>query len=181
MALRHHNFATSDNIDVVLVNLNINGIEHSVDVEADVPLLWVIRDVLGLKGTKFGCGIGACGACTVHFQGAPVRSCVLPAVAAAGIKVTTIEGLKHAVQEAWIREQVPQCGYCQSGQLMAAAALLDRNPAPSDEDINRAMTNLCRCATYPRVRAGIHRAAKALATIESEPESPAASPQEDPS
>ena len=165
----------------MLINLNINGVEHSVDVGSDVPLLWVLRDVLGLKGTKFGCGIGACGACTVHFQGAAVRSCVLPAVAAVGIKITTIEGLKHTVQEAWIREQVPQCGYCQSGQLMAAAALLDRNPAPSDEDINRAMTNLCRCATYPRVRAGIHRAAKALATIEIERDPPADPPQEDPS
>jgi aerobic-type carbon monoxide dehydrogenase small subunit (CoxS/CutS family) len=147
----------------VQIQLTVNGVAHSVDVEPDIPLLWVLREQLGMLGTKFGCGIGACGACTVHLGGAAIRSCILPAVAAAGAPITTIEGLSHPVQDAWLVEQVPQCGYCQSGQLMAAASLLAANPDPSDEDIDRGMTNLCRCATYPRIRAGIHRAALALA------------------
>jgi len=144
------------------MDLKINGKTHRVEVEPDTPLLWVVRDVIGLKGTKFGCGIGSCGACTVHLGGIAVRSCVLPVAAVVGQEVTTIEGLSHEVQQAWVRHQVPQCGYCQSGQLMAAAALLERTPSPTDEDIDRSMTNLCRCATYDRIRAGIHAAAGVL-------------------
>jgi isoquinoline 1-oxidoreductase alpha subunit len=144
------------------MDLKINGILHRVDVEPDTPLLWVVRDSLGLTGTKFGCGVGACGACTVHLGGVAVRSCVLPVAAVIGQEVTTIEGLEHEVQEAWIKHQVPQCGYCQSGQLMAASALLRVNPDPTDEDIDRSMTNLCRCATYDRIRQGIHAAASEL-------------------
>jgi len=146
------------------VQVNVNGRDHQVDVEPEVPLLWVIRDVLQLTGTKFGCGIAACGACTVHVDGQPLRSCVTPVAAVSGRRVTTIESLAqggqlHALQQAWIAEQVPQCGYCQSGMLMAAAALLARVPKPSDADIDAAMTNICRCGTYQRVRAAIHRAA----------------------
>ena len=144
------------------MDLKINGTLHRVDVEPDTPLLWVVRDCLGLTGTKFGCGIGACGACTVHLGGVAVRSCVLPVAAVVGQEVTTIEGLRHEVQEAWVKHQVPQCGYCQSGQLMAASALLRVNPSPTDEDIDRSMTNLCRCATYDRIRQGIHAAAAEL-------------------
>ena len=145
-------------------SLLVNGRRRTVDVAANTPLLWVLRDNLGLTGTKFGCGIAQCGACTVHLAGDAVRSCVLP-VAAVGTKaITTIEGLSststHRVQKAWIAEDVPQCGYCQSGQIMAAAALLGRTAQPSDADIDTTMTNICRCGTYQRIRAAIHRAAK---------------------
>jgi len=148
------------------MNLMINGRTVQTDTPAEMPLLWVLRDQLSLTGTKFGCGVAACGACTVHVDGQAVRSCVVPASAVVGKDVRTIESLgsaeqPHALQQAWIAEQVPQCGYCQSGMLMAAAALLKRNPHPSDADIDAAMTNLCRCGTYQRVRAAIHRAAGA--------------------
>ncbi|WP_318013687.1 (2Fe-2S)-binding protein [Roseateles oligotrophus] len=148
------------------MNLNVNGRLHRVEAEADKPLLWVLREDLGLTGTKFGCGAAQCGACTVHVEGAALRSCVMPAQAVAGKHITTIEGLSkersHALQQAWIAGQVPQCGYCQSGMLMAAAALLAEHPNPSDAQIDAAITNLCRCGTYPRVRAAIHSAAAAL-------------------
>ncbi|MCU0870681.1 MAG: (2Fe-2S)-binding protein [Burkholderiales bacterium] len=148
-----------------MIRLDVNGRERVVDVEPEMPLLWVLRDELGLTGTKYGCGIAMCGACTVHLNGVPVRSCSLPVSAAAGQKVVTIEGLSpdrsHPVQKAWIRLQVPQCGYCQSGQIMAAAALIAANPDPSDADIAEAMTNLCRCGTYVRIRDAIHAAARA--------------------
>jgi len=142
--------------------LTVNGERHELDVDADLPLLWVLRDYLELTGTKYGCGIAACGACTVHLNGAAVRSCVVPVSAAAGGIVTTIEGLggNHPVQRAWLELQVPQCGYCQSGMIMAAAALLEQNKNPSDADIDAAMTNICRCGTYARVREAIHVAAK---------------------
>jgi isoquinoline 1-oxidoreductase alpha subunit len=146
-----------------MMKLTINGRTHEVDVEGDTPLLWVIRDEVGLTGTKFGCGVGACGACTVLIEGEPTRSCVLPMSAAAGKSITTIEGLSadksHPVQKAWIAESVPQCGYCQSGMILTAAALLKRKPHPSDADIDSTMTNICRCGTYDRVRKAIHRAA----------------------
>jgi isoquinoline 1-oxidoreductase subunit alpha len=142
----------------------VNGKSRSVDVAPDTPLLWVLRDNLGLTGTKFGCGIAQCGACTVHLDGAAVRSCVTPVSVAAGKRVTTIEGLStnrsHRVQRAWIAEDVPQCGYCQPGQIMTAAALLAKTPRPSDADIDAAMTNICRCGTYQRIRSAIHRAAQ---------------------
>ena len=146
------------------VSLIINGKRRTVTADPDMPLLWVLRDVVGLTGTKFGCGIAQCGACTVHLDGAAVRSCSVPLSAAAGKHVTTIEGLapnrSHALQQAWIELDVPQCGYCQSGQLMSAAALLARTPRPSDADIDAAMDgNIGRCGTYQRVRAAIHRAA----------------------
>jgi len=146
------------------MQLNINGQNRNSSADASTPLLWVLRDEMNLTGTKFGCGVAACGACTVHVNGQAVRSCVVPASSLAGQKITTIESLGsaenlHPLQAAWIAEQVPQCGYCQSGMLMAAAALLARNPKPSDADIDTAMTNLCRCGTYQRVRAAIHRAA----------------------
>ena len=145
-------------------SLTVNGRRRSVNVAANTPLLWVLRDSLGLTGTKFGCGIAQCGACTVHLDGQPVRSCVTPISAVGTQRVTTIEGLSgnttHRVQQAWIAEDVPQCGYCQSGQVMAAAALLQSKPQPSDTDIDAAMTNICRCGTYQRIRAAIHRAAK---------------------
>jgi aerobic-type carbon monoxide dehydrogenase small subunit (CoxS/CutS family) len=144
--------------------LKVNGKQVNVDVEPEMPLLWVLRDELGLTGTKFGCGISACGACTVHADGQPVRSCVMPISAMEGKEITTIEGLSrdgsHPVQKAWVQLQVPQCGYCQSGMIMAAAALLNEIKQPSDADIEAAMTNLCRCGTYHRVRAAIHLAAK---------------------
>jgi isoquinoline 1-oxidoreductase alpha subunit len=143
-------------------SLTINGRKKTVIVAGDTPLLWVLRDHLGLTGTKFGCGAGLCGACTVHIDGRPVRSCVVPVSAVARASITTIEGLSadrsHPLQRAWIAEQVPQCGYCQSGMLMVAAALLRDNPRPSEEDINSTMTNLCRCGTYPRVKRAILRA-----------------------
>ena len=146
------------------MEFNINGKPLQAEADPAMPLLWVLRDVLNMTGTKFGCGVAACGACTVHVDGQPVRSCVFPASAAAGKNIRTIESLgtadkPHALQMAWIAEQVPQCGYCQSGMLMAAAALLERKPKPTDADIDEAMTNICRCGTYPRVRAAIHRAA----------------------
>ena len=147
-----------------MMKLAINGRTHEVDVEGDTPLLWVIRDEVGLTGTKFGCGVGACGACTVLIEGEPARSCVLPMSAAAGKSITTIEGLSpdrsHPVQKAWIAESVPQCGYCQSGMILTAAALLKRKPHPTDSDIDSAMTNICRCGTYDRARKAIHRAAE---------------------
>ena len=146
-------------------NLNVNGEEYTVDAEADTPLLWVLRDSIGLTGTKFGCGIAQCGACTVHVDGTAVRSCQLAVSAVIGRRVTTIEGISdgdnlHPVQDAWIAEDVPDCGYCQSGQIMAAVALLSRNSNPSDADIDAEMTNICRCGTYARIRRAIHRAAQ---------------------
>jgi aerobic-type carbon monoxide dehydrogenase small subunit (CoxS/CutS family) len=147
-----------------MTKLEINGRTVETDAADDTPLLWVIRDEIGLKGTKFGCGIGQCGACTVHLDGDAVRSCLIPLSAATGARVTTIEGLdpdgRHPLQIAWVNGQVPQCGYCQSGQIMAAAALLESNPTPSDEDIDTAMSgNLCRCMAYRRIRSAIHDAA----------------------
>jgi aerobic-type carbon monoxide dehydrogenase small subunit (CoxS/CutS family) len=153
-----------------MVTLNVNGVNHSLDVEADTPLLWVLRDELGLTGTKFGCGIGLCGACTVLLEGRPVRSCLLNLGTLAGKSILTIEGLSsdksHPVQKAWIAESVPQCGYCQSGMILTAVALLEQTPNPSDADIDTAMTNICRCGTYQRVRKAIHRAATMGATNE---------------
>ncbi|MDZ4673678.1 MAG: (2Fe-2S)-binding protein, partial [Gemmatimonadota bacterium] len=144
--------------------LKINGANHTVDVPADMPLLWVLRDVLDMKGTKFGCGMAQCGACTVHINGAATRTCVLPVSAAAGASITTIEGLSpdgsHPVQQAWQEIDVPQCGYCQAGQIMSASALLARTPNPTDAQIDEAMNgNICRCATYIRIREAIHVAA----------------------
>jgi len=148
-----------------VITLQINGKTSTVDVEPEMPLLWVIREQLGMTGTKFGCGIAQCGACTVLLDGQPMRSCVLPASAAQGMKITTIEGLSadgnHKVQQAWKALDVPQCGYCQSGQILAATALLERKPRPTDADIDEAMTNICRCGTYVRIRAAIHHAAGA--------------------
>ncbi len=146
-------------------SLNINGKIREVDVSPDTPLLWVLRDTLGLVGTKFGCGIAQCGACTIHFNGSAVRSCVLPVSAAAGIPITTIEGLSetgdHPVQEAWQETDVPQCGYCQAGQIMTASAFLKANPSPTVEEIDQAMAgNLCRCGTYMRIRKAVQLAAK---------------------
>jgi isoquinoline 1-oxidoreductase alpha subunit len=143
--------------------LNVNAKSYEVTIEPDTPLLWVLREILELTGTKYGCGVAQCGACTVHLDGEPVRSCSVPVSAAVGRRVVTIEGLSpdssHPVQKAWAELDVPQCGYCQSGQIMAAAALLARNPKPTDRDIDDAMTNICRCGTYQRVRAAIHVAA----------------------
>jgi isoquinoline 1-oxidoreductase alpha subunit len=150
------------------ITLNVNGARHTVDVEPETPLLWVLRDNIGLTGTKYGCGISQCGACTVHIDGQSVKACQTPASQAVGKQITTIEGLAkngklHAVQQAWIEVGVPQCGYCQSGQLMAAAALLERRKNPSDREIDQAMAgNLCRCGTYLRIREGIKRAAKMI-------------------
>ena len=146
-----------------MANLTINGKSFDVDVEPDTPLLWAIRENAGLTGTKYGCGIAQCGACTVHVDGVAMRSCSVTVSDAAGKKITTIEGLAdngtlHKVQQAWIANDVPQCGYCQSGMIMAVAALLKDKPKPTDADINDAMTNICRCGTYPRIRAAIHRA-----------------------
>jgi isoquinoline 1-oxidoreductase subunit alpha len=147
-----------------VTTLNVNGKDVNVDVEDDMPLLWALRDELGLTGTKYGCGIAMCGACTVHVDGQPMRSCVMPVSAMAGKKITTIEGLSpngsHPVQKAWVKLQVPQCGYCQSGMIMAAAALLDEVKNPTDAQINDAMSNICRCGTYARVRDAIHLVAK---------------------
>jgi isoquinoline 1-oxidoreductase alpha subunit len=147
------------------MKLQVNGEDHEVAVPPDMPLLWVLRDVLGLTGTKYGCGMAQCGACTVHLDGRPLRSCVLPVGRAAGHKITTIEGLdpdgRHPVQQAWAELDVVQCGYCQSGQIMAAAALLQEVPKPSDADIDAALSgNICRCGTYQRIRAAVHQAAK---------------------
>ena len=147
-----------------MVKLSVNGTDHVLDVPDEMPLLWAIRDVVGLTGTKFGCGIAACGACTVHLDGAAVRSCVLPVKNAVGKKIVTIEGLApidkpHPVQVAWVAQNVPQCGYCQSGQIMAAASLIERHPAPTDHDIDVAMTNICRCGCYPRIKSAIKTAA----------------------
>ncbi|MEQ1494674.1 MAG: (2Fe-2S)-binding protein [Novosphingobium sp.] len=148
-------------------SLTVNGKAVSLEAEPDTPLLWALREELGLTGTKFGCGIAACGACSVHIDGQITRSCAVPLASAAGTSITTIEGLKgadgtlHKVQQAWIEAQVPQCGYCQSGQIMAAVALLKTTANPSDEQIDAAMTNLCRCGTYPRIRAAIHAAVRA--------------------
>ena len=148
-----------------MISLTVNQRSVSVEVDPSTPLLWVLREHLGLTGTKYGCGVSQCGACTVHLDGQPVRSCSTPISRAAGKEVTTIEGLSlnrnHPVQRAWLEIEVPQCGYCQSGQIMSAAALLKTNPNPADEDINRAMSgNICRCGTYPRIRRAIHRAAE---------------------
>jgi isoquinoline 1-oxidoreductase alpha subunit len=150
-----------------MIPITVNGKRHQVDVGSDTPLLWVLRENLGMTGTKFGCGIAQCGACTVHLDGQAIRSCTTPIASVKGKKITTIEGLSadgnHPIQKAWIAEEVPQCGYCQSGQIMSAAALLATKPKPSDADIDAAMTgNICRCGTYPRIRRAIHRAAGTL-------------------
>ena len=146
-----------------MYKLNVNGKVQSVDAEPEMPLLWVLREVLGMTGTKYGCGIAQCGACSVFIEGQLARSCSVPGAAVAGKRITTIEGLSaksnHPVQKAWAELDVPQCGYCQSGQIMAAAALLKRKPKPTDKDIDEAMTNICRCGTYQRIRAAIHHAA----------------------
>jgi isoquinoline 1-oxidoreductase alpha subunit len=143
--------------------LRINGNWHTVEADENTPLLWILRDHLGMTGTKFGCGIGQCGACTVHLDGTPTRSCLIPLQSVAAMHVTTIEGLStdasHPLQRIWLEDSVPQCGYCQAGVLMAAAALLRSNPHPTDEQIDGAITNICRCGTYPRIRAAIHKAA----------------------
>ena len=148
-----------------MVSITVNGTSHDVDVPGEMPLLWVIRDELQLTGTKFGCGVAQCGACTVHIDGAATRSCVTPVSSAVGKQVHTIESLSadnsHPVQKAWIAESVPQCGYCQSGQIMAAAALLQQTPKPTDDQIVQAMSNICRCGTYDRIKSAIHRAAGA--------------------
>ena len=149
-----------------MISLNINGVQREVEADADMPLLWALRDILQLTGTKYGCGIAQCGACTVHLDGQPIRSCSIPVSAAVGSRITTIEGLAkgeelHPVQKAWIELDVVQCGYCQSGQIMSAVALLETNTNPSDVDIDAAMNgNICRCGTYPRIRAAIKRAAE---------------------
>lgn len=150
-----------------MVAITVNGTLHQLDVEPETPLLWVLRDEIGLTGTKFGCGVAQCGACTVHVNGEATRSCSVPVGSIDGAKVTTIEGLspdsQHPVQQAWLAEDVPQCGYCQSGQIMAAAAFLASNPKPTDADIDAGLTNICRCGTYERIRRGIHRAASLMA------------------
>jgi isoquinoline 1-oxidoreductase alpha subunit len=149
-----------------MIRLTINGKAHAIDVEPDTPLLWAIREQVGLTGTKYGCGVAQCGACTVHLDGEPVRSCAVPVSAAAGKKITTIEGLAasgklNKVQQAWLAHDVPQCGYCQSGMIMAATALLAKTPNPTDAQIDAAVTNICRCGTFQQVREAIHAAAKA--------------------
>lgn len=156
-----------------MLEITVNKVLHQLDVDADTPLLWVIRDELKLKGTKFGCGMAQCGACTVHLEGQAIRSCVTPIAAVAGRSVTTIEGIQspanktHVLQQAWIEEQVPQCGYCQSGQIMSALALLEKKPQPSDADINSAMSgNVCRCGMYGRIRKAIHSAAAKISETE---------------
>ncbi len=151
------------------MKLNINGISTEINSDGNTPLLWVLRDELNLTGTKYGCGIAACGACTVHVNGQATRSCVLPVSSLEGSKVTTIEGMTtpaglHPVQQAWITEQVPQCGYCQSGMIMAASALIAQTPKPSEQDIDNAMSNICRCGTYQRVRKAIHTAVSLMAS-----------------
>jgi isoquinoline 1-oxidoreductase alpha subunit len=149
-----------------MIRLTINGKEHTIDVESDTPLLWAIRENVGLTGTKYGCGVAQCGACTVHIDGVATRACVTPVSEASGKQIVTIEGLAagntpHKVQKAWVENDVPQCGYCQSGMIMAVAALLKDNPKPTDADIDAAITNICRCGTFQQVRAAIHDAAKA--------------------
>jgi len=148
-----------------MITLNINGHDHQVDADPETPLLWVIREWIGMTGTKYGCGIAQCGACSVHLDGVVARSCSLPVSEVAGSKITTIEGISpdnsHPVQVAWLAHEVPQCGYCQSGQIMAAVSLLAEKPHPTDEDIDEAMSNICRCGTYGRIRAAIHTAAAA--------------------
>ena len=158
------------------VKLTINNQAHTLDVDPDMPLLWAIRDVVGLTGTKFGCGIAQCGACTVHLDGNPTRSCSVPVSAVVGQKITTIEGISknadHPVQKAWIEHQAPQCGYCQSGQIMSAIALLKQTPKPTDADIDTAMQgNICRCGTYNRIRQAIHKASEEMATTPKMPKS----------
>ena len=152
-----------------MTTLSINGKQHTLDLEPETPLLWALRDSVGLTGTKYGCGIQQCGACTVLIGKRPVRSCGITVGEVAGKAITTIEGLSpdssHPVQKAWVEEQVPQCGYCQSGQIMAASSLLERNPNPTDQEIDRAMLNLCRCGTYPRIRKAIHRASDLLKEV----------------
>jgi aerobic-type carbon monoxide dehydrogenase small subunit (CoxS/CutS family) len=149
-----------------MLQLKVNGATHRVDVEDETPLLWVLRDTIGLTGPKYGCGVGQCGACSVHLDGNLARSCQIPAASAVGKSITTIEGIAvnrdHPVLQAWIAESVPQCGYCQAGQVMAAVALLKRKPDPTDTDIDVSMTNICRCGTYTEIRSAIHRAAKAM-------------------
>jgi isoquinoline 1-oxidoreductase alpha subunit len=162
--LRATQFSSFSGVDKMAYKLNVNGQTATVDVPADMPLLWVLRDVLNLKGTKFGCGIGQCGACTVHLRGRAVRSCLTPVSAAADAPIVTLEGLSadgtHPVQVAWQEIDVPQCGYCQAGQMMSASALLARTPNPTDQEIDAAMTgNICRCGTYIRIREAIHKAA----------------------
>ena len=146
-----------------MVTITVNGTQHQLDIEPDTPLLWALRDVVSLTGTKYGCGIAQCGACTVHIDGQPMRSCSVPIASVDGASIITIEGLspdgKHPVQQAWIAEDVPQCGYCQSGQIMAVAAFLKDHPSPTDADIDAGITNICRCGTYERLRRAIHRAA----------------------
>lgn len=155
-----------------MITINVNGKDYQLDVEPDTPLLWAVRDELNMTGSKFGCGAGLCGACTMHLDGQPIRTCVTPIIAAAGRKVTTIEGIANGeqlspVQEAWVELNVPQCGYCQSGQIMSATALLNNNPNPSDADIDAAMSgNICRCGTYPRIRKAIHLAAEKLQGVQ---------------
>ena len=149
------------------VKLSVNGKDHEVDIAPETPLLWALRDVLGLKGTKFGCGVGACGACTVELEGMAVRSCAVATGDAEGMAITTIEGMPdqtglHPIQQAWIEEQVPQCGYCQPGMIMAVSAMLKSTPNPTDADIAEQITNVCRCGTYVRIRKAIHRAAKVM-------------------
>jgi isoquinoline 1-oxidoreductase subunit alpha len=152
--------------DTQSIKIQVNGQARSLEVDPSTPLLWVLRDHLGITGVKFGCGIAMCGACTVHLNGSAIRSCRVPIQAAAGAQITTIEGLSsngsHPLQKAWLELNVPQCGYCQAGMLMAAAALLKEQPDPTDDDIDAWMTNICRCGTYPRVRAAIHKAAEWL-------------------
>jgi isoquinoline 1-oxidoreductase alpha subunit len=158
-----------------MIKLSVNGRSYDVDVEPEMPLLWVLRDHLDLTGTKYGCGIGLCGACTVHLDGKPARACAVTAAAVEGKRIVTIEGLSasgmHRVQQAWIEHEVPQCGYCQTGMIMAAVSLLERKPRPTDADIDRAMTNLCRCGTYARVRKAIHAAAAPSGAVQPAPKS----------
>ena len=154
-----------------MISLIVNGTEHRLDISSDMRLLWVLRDILGLTGAKFGCGMSLCGACTVHLDGEAVRSCVIPVSIAAGKNITTIEGLSkdgsHPLQRAWVEHQVPQCGYCQTGMIMSAAALLAKNSNPTDADIDESITNICRCGTYARIRAAIHTAANTPASTTS--------------
>jgi isoquinoline 1-oxidoreductase alpha subunit len=149
-----------------MVNIKVNGTSHQLDVEGDTPLLWVLREEIGLTGTKFGCGIAVCGACTVHVNGQAIRSCSATVASVDGADITTIEGLsvdsRHPVQQAWLAEEVPQCGYCQSGQIMATVAYLKSNPNPTDADIDANVTNICRCGTYERLRRAVHRAASLM-------------------